>query len=117
MKKILISFVVSTILFSACSKEKEYDKTKMAHLYVDILVAEESYKHNIDSLKIVTDSLYSYYQISGEEYKRGIEKFDYSEETWDEFFRLSEEYLDTLKALEERLIAKEKEEENTKELE
>ena len=117
MKKILISFVVLTILISACSKQKEYDKTKMAHLYVDILIAGESYKHNIDSLKIVTDSLYSYYQISDEEYKRGIEKFNYSEETWDEFFKLSEEYLDTLKVMEERRIAKEKEEENTKELE
>ena len=74
MKKILISFIVSAILISACSKEKEYDKTKMAHLYVDILIAGESYKHDIDSLKIVTDSLYSYYQISDEEYKRGIEK-------------------------------------------
>lgn len=81
----------------------------MAHLYVDILVSEETYKHNIDSLKIITDSLYSYYQISDEEYKNGIEKFNYSEETWDQFFKFSEEYLDTLKAKEERRITATKE--------
>lgn len=97
-------------MFSACSKEKEYDKTKMSHLYVDILVSGETYKHNKDSLKIVTDSLYSYYQISAEEYKRAIEKFNFSEESWAEFFKLSEEYLDTLKAIEDRRIAEEKEE-------
>lgn len=82
----------------------------MAHLYVDILVSEETYKHNKDSLKIVADSLYVYYQISAEEYKKEIEKFNFSKETWDEFFKLSEEYLDTLKVIEERRIAEEKEE-------
>ena len=102
MNKFIVLLVLLAMISTGCAPEEEYDKRKTAHLYVDILVAEETYKHNIDSLKIITDSLYSYYQISGEEYKRGIEKFNYSEETWDEFFRLAEEYLDTLKASEER---------------
>ena len=102
MNKFIVLLVLLGMISTGCAPEEEYDKRKTAHLYVDILVAEETYKHNIDSLKIITDSLYSYYQISGEEYKRGIEKFNYSEETWDEFFKLAEEYLDTLKASEER---------------
>ncbi len=74
MKKVLLSFILSTILFAACGEAEEYDKRKMARLYVDILVSEETYKHNKDSLKIITDSLYSNYQISDEEYKSRIEK-------------------------------------------
>jgi len=104
VKIILNYLVILIILTSGCNEEPKIEKEKVAHLYVDILIAGETYKHNSDSIKIITDSLYVYYKIPQDQYKNEIEKFQFSEETWDNFFKLAEEYLDTLKSQEERMV-------------
>lgn len=82
--------------------DKTHSQKDVAKLYVDILIAEETYKTMSDSLQISLDSLYNYYKTSESQYLTALKKFKYDEETWNEFFALAEEYLDTLKALEER---------------
>lgn len=105
MKKKVISLIVLSGLLVGCNSDSKYDKNQIAKLYVDILIAQEFYKQNKDSLKIITDSLHNYYQLSSGQYKIEIEKFEHDEVTWDEFFKFAEEYLDTLKAKEDSLIA------------
>ncbi len=107
MRNILIFLVLSFILIG-CDSEEKINKEKVAHLYVDLLIAQETYKYNVDSLKITTDSLYNEYQLTETQYKNTLEKFKYDEETWNEFFKIAEEYLDTLKAQENRRLAQEK---------
>lgn len=72
---------------------------------MDIIVADETYKHDKDSLKMFTDSLYNFYKIPSEDYKNELEKFKFDEETWDEFFQLAESYLDSLKTIEDNRVA------------
>lgn len=110
MKVVLILSIVSCFFIVGCSSENEVDKDKIAHLYVDLLVTQETYKYNVDSLEIAVDSLYKEYQLTEQQYKSSLEKFKYDEQTWSEFFKLAEVYLDTLKAQEERRIADKKKE-------
>ncbi len=109
MKLIFILLVILSSFFSGCNSEEPIDKEKIAHLYVDILASQEAYKFNNDSLKIVIDSLHNHYQLTKEQYMIELDKFKFDEQTWDEFFLLAEEYLDTLKAIEERRLAELKE--------
>ncbi|MEN8193382.1 MAG: hypothetical protein ABFS12_11240 [Bacteroidota bacterium] len=111
MKILIFNLVVLTIFSLGCNEDQKIDKEQVAHLYVDILITNETYKHDKDSLNFITDSLYNYYDISQDQYKGEIEKFQFNEETWSDFFKLAEEYLDTLKAIEDRRIAEAKENE------
>ena len=83
-----------------CSISDSPSKEKIANLYVDILVVEETYKTDVDSMNILIDSLYNYYKIDKAQYLQALESFKYDEETWNEFFAYAEEYLDTLKTRE-----------------
>jgi hypothetical protein len=90
------------LVFVGCEINEKPSSEKMAHLYVDILVAEEEFKNNGDSLKIAVDSLYSLYKIDEPKYLEQLESYTYDIETWDDFFSLAEVYLDTLKSIEVR---------------
>ena len=99
MKYLILSL---SFFFYSCDFFEEPSQKNYAHLYVDILIAEETHKTDVDSLQIVLDSLYKTYNTSESNYLLELEKFSYNKETWDEFFGLTEEYLDTLKAIEKR---------------
>lgn len=101
MRYILVIFLV---ISSGCNFQEPKSQTEIAHLYVDILVAEEEFKSNSDSLTIVVDSLYSFYNINEQHYLEQLESFRYDVDTWDTFFNIAEEYLDTLKAIEKRKV-------------
>jgi len=74
----------------------------IAHVYVNILVAEEEFKSNADSMKIVTNKIYKDYNLDEKMYLTALENYKYDEATWDEFFAIAENYLDTLKSQEKR---------------
>jgi hypothetical protein len=95
VKRLLPLLLIFTI---ACSSDKISPEKKTAHLFVDILIAEEAYKTMPDSLKVRVDSLYNYYGTDSLNYLQTLESFKYDKETWDNFFKYAEEYLDTLKA-------------------
>ena len=104
MKQILF---ISLLLLVSCNFTEETSQKEIAHLYVDILVAEETYKTDADSMQIALDSLYKFHNISESKYLKELENYSYDEDAWKEFFNLSEEYLDTLKAIEKRKVKKE----------
>ncbi len=99
-----MKYILSTLLLLliSCNFTEKVSPKEIAHLYVDILIAEETYKVDADSMKIATDSLYKFHNISESKYLKELENYRYDEETWKEFFSLAEEYLDTLKAVEKR---------------
>jgi len=106
-------FIVILVLsFQCCSFENSPDEEQLAHLYVDLLVADETYSHNSDSLSIARDSLFEKYQVNENQYKKVIKGLGEKEETWDDFFALAQEYLDTLKAREAAIKKNRKQREN-----
>ena len=92
--------VVLVLSFQSCSFENSPDEEQLAHLYVDLLVTDETYSHDNDSLIIARDSLFEKYQLNENEYKIAIKDLGEEEKTWEDFFALAQEYLDTLKARE-----------------
>lgn len=109
MKQIIIGLILFSLFSTGCETKPKFEPEKVAHLYVDLLMIDESYKFDQDSLKIFADSIFNHYQISEEQYKNEIESFQFSEETWSDFFSLAEKYLDTLKKIEDRSIAQKEE--------
>ena len=99
MKFILITIF---LLLISCENKPQPSQKEVALLYVDILVAEETYKREIDSMKIAVDSLYNLHNITEEIYTASLVDYKTYEDTWNSFFDLATEYLDTLKAVERR---------------
>jgi len=99
MKYIILSLFIFLI---SCDNKPQPSQKEVAHLYVDILVAEETYKTNIDSMKFALDSLYKFHNITEETYTSSLADYKNDEDTWNGFFDIATEYLDTLKAVEKR---------------
>ncbi len=99
MKHIILSLF---ILLISCDGSTQPSQKEVALLYIDILVAEETHKTDIDSMKIVVDSLYKFHLLAEEDYTASLVEYKTDEETWNSFFDLANEYLDTLKAIEKR---------------
>ena len=99
MKYLLFTLFLFLI---SCEVNEKISQKKISQLYVDILIAEETYKTDSDSMKIVIDSLYKFHEITESKYLKEFENYSYTEDTWKEFFKNAEEYLDTLKAVEKR---------------
>jgi len=102
MKYILLTII---ILLISCESKPQPSQKEVAQLYVDIQVAQETYKTMIDSMKINIDRLYIIHNISKEVYKLSLVSYKNDEDTWNNFFDLATEYLDTLKAVEKRKLA------------
>ncbi len=84
------------ILFAACSDNK-IEIEKLAKVYVDLSVAEDYYSDS-DSLEIKKKEIFRKYSISESNYKESFIKFGSNKEKWDEFYKLADTYLDTLKS-------------------
>ncbi len=94
---IFFSFVLLAVSFLNCSSNNKIDKEKLAKIYVDKLIIEEQY-HNTDSLALKTDEIFKKYSVTKDNYTEAIKSLEYDKEQWEEFFKFSKEYLDTLKA-------------------
>jgi hypothetical protein len=99
IKYYLIKILLIAMLCSGCEQDKEPPKEKIARMYVDILIAEQTYMFDADSQSIAIDQVYVKYGISKENYAHEIRKFETDEEEWSEFFTLAENYLDSLKSM------------------
>ncbi len=93
---LIINFCL--LLFQGCESREELPTEKLARLYVDILIAEQTYMYDSDSLQIVLDEVYSRHGITKIEYQNEISKFESDEERWDRFFESAKNYLDSLKS-------------------
>jgi hypothetical protein len=93
---ILIILIVLTT-FSACKEDEGLPREKIAQIFVDILIAEQTYQNDLDSLNIAVQSVYDKHGISKSIYDNEISKFASDEESWKEFFDSAKTYLDSLK--------------------
>ena len=85
------------ILVVACSSPEVYHHI-MSKAYVDILILKEKFPQGSDSLKAATNRTFEKYKIKSEDYYSTLKSYETNQEKWDEFFKGSREYLDSLKA-------------------
>ena len=100
MKKYLLVFFISSIFlisFAKCSDDKEVELDKLAKAYVDLLVVEDYYE-GTDSLIIKKAEVYKKYNLDTATYNASFRRINYDQEKWNEFFKLANTYLDSLKA-------------------
>ena len=95
MKKVILFLFI--ILVAACSS-REVDSHVMSKAYVDILIAKETFPQGSDSLKAATNRTFEKYKITSEDYYSTLKNYETNQEKWDDFFKQSREYLDSLKA-------------------
>ena len=95
MKNLILFLFI--ILVAACSS-REIDSHVMSKAYVDILIVKETFPQGSDSLKAATNRTFEKYKIKSENYYSTLKGYETNQEEWDEFFKLSREYLDSLKA-------------------
>ncbi len=95
-KIIFISILISFSL-SYCSDDKEVELDRLAKTYVDLLVVEDFYEGS-DSLEIKKAEVYKKYNLDTATYNASFKRINYDQEKWNEFFKLANTYLDSLKA-------------------
>jgi len=93
---LILSIIIFVCLFG-CNNPKEIDKTTLSKTYVDIMIAQEIYLPNFDSLKIKKQKIFKKYGITEKDYNYTLESYKADTEKWNEFFASSLAYLDTLK--------------------
>ena len=89
------------ILFWGCEQDDSPPAEKIAQMYVDILIAEQTYQFDEDSLGIAVEEVYLKHGITKDIYDDEIRKFETDEEKWNEFFAQAKSYLDSLKKLDQ----------------
>ncbi len=94
---VFFSFSITAFFFVGCSSNNTIDKEKLAKIYVDKLILEEQY-HNTDSLELKIDEVFKKYSVTKDNYTEAIKSLEYDKEKWEDFFKFSKDYLDTLKA-------------------
>ena len=85
-------------LLNACDNVRELDQDTLVSIYVNIVIAEETYQDNLDSLQIVSRNIYDSFGVTEEEFRSTINSHKEDKEYWDEFFNKSRVYLDSLKS-------------------
>jgi hypothetical protein len=97
MKAALIFTICSILFIVSCKDEKLIDEEIAAKAYVDLLIADEQFDKNSDSLKTKRDEIFKKYAIDGERYQYSYAEFAKDEEVWKSFNASAQAYLDTLK--------------------
>ena len=97
VKKIRLTICVLLFFVFSCENKQEIAVEELAKIYVDLLVAEDFYS-NTDSLIIKRNSVFEKYGITEQLYDSTFENFEDDREKWESFFKLTNEYLDTLKS-------------------
>lgn len=94
MKSIFFALII--ILFAACS-DNAVDPDVMSKIYVEILIAKETFPKGSDTLASAEKNIFEKYNVSAEEYYSTLESYKTDQEKWDEFFEKSRIFLDSLK--------------------
>jgi hypothetical protein len=86
------------VIICSCQSEPQPDIQKLSLIYVDLLVAEETYRGMPDSLLMVKNKIFSDYGITNEEYNESFMSIEGNSEEWNLFFENALTYLDSLRA-------------------
>lgn len=93
---VLSAVIILLFLFTACDNIREVDQDTMVSVYVNIVIAEETYRDNLDSLLIVSSEVYDSFGVTYEEYSFTLNQHKEDKEYWDEFFNKSLAYIDSV---------------------
>ncbi|MFH1042659.1 MAG: DUF4296 domain-containing protein [bacterium] len=94
--KLFIFLFLALFLF-ACNRPSQVNKTTMSKVYVDVMVAQETYLPDFKLLKKEKSKIFKKYNITEKDYNYTLSEYGTNEEEWDELFKNSLAYLDTLR--------------------
>jgi hypothetical protein len=97
VKKISLLALFFLLSIFSCTDEKEVEVETLTRIYVDLLVVEDFYLDS-DSLEIKRTEVFNKYSVSEAEYDSAFKMFSSDKKKWENFFDLSNTYLDTLKS-------------------
>jgi len=85
-------FAAVLILLIGCTKKSINEETAVK-IYVEKLIAEESYSFNADSILFHKQKVFSKYNTTEYEFNDYLKKLESDQEKWESFFKKSDEYL------------------------
>ena len=96
--KIVVFTFILILSIVSCSEKKLLPEEKLIHIYVDILIAQDT----TSDKSITTDSLKAIilnnYEVPESLYVMSIEHYNSSPEMWEEFFNNTIKYVEELRA-------------------
>lgn len=66
-------------------------------VYVENIIAAETYSANADSLRIHKESIFNKYKITKKDFEAELEKYSDDKVKWADFFKKANDYLNDLK--------------------
>ena len=97
LKFLLPLLLITASLLISCSEEKVIPEEKFIHVYVDLMIVQDTTRTNplpLDSLKEI---VFTKHGITSGLYDKTIAKYNSSPEDWEEFFDKAIAYLEELK--------------------
>ncbi len=92
-----ILFFSLLFIFNFCSKSDNIDKQIAVKVYVEFLIINETYPANSDSIEIKKELVLKEFDIALDEYNKIISGLKDDKKEWNEFFKLSQQYLNQKK--------------------
>ena len=97
-RKSSITLLLGLLLLTCCTR-KHTPPNVLVKIYVDNLIAEETYSFNADSLRIHREKIFKENNITPELYRNELDNYKNDPDAWDQFFKKSAEMLDSLKRI------------------
>lgn len=69
----------------------------LIRVYVENVVAEETYSTNADSLQVHRNLIFSKFKITEKDFQNELEKYANDKTKWESFFKKANDYLNDLK--------------------
>ena len=92
---LLCAFLIFFALLS-CNDEEIVDQEIMVKIYVETMIARDTLTDNSNFEK-EKEKILNRYNVSDSSYANTLRNYKENKELWDEFFKESFEYLDTLR--------------------
>jgi len=89
--------MITSYLLSSCSEEEVIPEEKFIHIYVDLMIAQDTTRVNPLSLDSLKEIVFTKHNITSELYDKTIAKYNSLPEAWEEFFEKAIAYLEELK--------------------
>ena len=100
-QKLLQLLIIPALLLSSCSEEEVIPEEKFIHVYVDLMIVQDTSRVNSLPLDSLKDIVFTKHNITSELYDKTVAKYNSSPENWEEFFDKAIAYLEELKTRKE----------------
>ena len=100
-QKLLQLLIIPALLLSSCSEEEVIPEEKFIHVYVDLMIVQDTTRVNSLPLDSLKDIVFTKHNITSELYDKTVAKYNSSPENWEEFFNKAIAYLEELKTRKE----------------